>query len=120
MRWLICTLMVLMGTTSAHANANPADADPVEVYEQAMNYLHGRNGFTEDSAKAVEYFRALADQDWSIAQNRMGEFYENGVGVNRDLDQAIVWYKLAADQGHPIAKAHADRLQKQQSLTAAR
>jgi TPR repeat protein len=111
--------MVLLGTT-AHATVNPSDADPVEVYEQAMNYLHGRNGFTEDAAMAVEYFRALADQNWSIAQNRMGEFYENGVGVTRDLDLAMTWYELAAEQGHPVAKAHAERLQSQLSLTAAR
>lgn len=119
MRWLICTLMVLLGTT-AHAQVNPSDADPVEVYEQAMNYLHGRNGFSEDTARAVEYFRVLADQDWSIAQNRMGEFYENGIGVERDLDKAMVWYELAAAQGHPVARAHAERLQSQLALTAAR
>ena len=32
--------------------------------------------------------------------------YKNGYGVSKDRDEAEKWYKLAADLGDDIAKAH--------------
>lgn len=37
------------------------------------------------------------------AQNRVGEMYEFGQGVNRDIDQAFGWYRKSADQGNVTA-----------------
>jgi len=35
------------------------------------------------------------------AQSRLGVLYAQGVGVPRDQEQALYWYRKAADQGHP-------------------
>lgn len=45
------------------------------------------------------------------AQNRLGEMYEFGQGVDRDLDSAFAWFGKAADQGliaavHNVARSH--------------
>ncbi|MEP4114306.1 MAG: SEL1-like repeat protein, partial [Nitratireductor sp.] len=37
------------------------------------------------------------------AQYRIGNLYEKGVGVERDLAKAKTWYQLAADQGNASA-----------------
>lgn len=38
------------------------------------------------------------------AQLRMGLAFEFGQGVDRDLDQAMRWYRMAADRGDPVAQ----------------
>src|SRR5580700_1309361 len=38
------------------------------------------------------------------AQLRMGLAFEFGQGVDKDLDQAMRWYHMAADRGDPIAQ----------------
>jgi TPR repeat protein len=111
-------LMLLLSTASMASSLG--EADPVLMYEEGMNYLYGRNGHDKDASRAAAYFRTLAEQEWSVAQNRLGEMYESGQGVPRDLDMAIAWYQRAAEQGHPIALAHVKKLKVQQSLTASR
>ncbi len=44
-----------------------------------------------------------------VAQNRLGEMYEFGYGVDRDPSKAIQWYKLAADQGLVLAQHNLGR-----------
>ena len=44
------------------------------------------------------------------AQFRLGECYETGDGVDRDLQRAAEWYRLAAAQGHEPAKEALARL----------
>ena len=41
---------------------------------------------------------------------RQGELYENGSGIALDISLASYWYRLAAQQGDPIAKDHSQRL----------
>ena len=48
----------------------------------------------------------------SMLQYKMGECYEMGNGVEKDLDEAIRWYQKAADQGVPAAVQKIETLQK--------
>ncbi|WP_188750763.1 tetratricopeptide repeat protein [Marinobacterium zhoushanense] len=47
--------------------------------------------------------KPAADAGDADAQNRIGEMYEFGQGVKRDIDQAFSWYQKAADQGNVTA-----------------
>ena len=38
------------------------------------------------------------------AQNNLAIHYENGSGVSKDEQQAITWYRKAADQGYAMAQ----------------
>jgi TPR repeat protein len=44
-----------------------------------------------------------AESGDAAAQNRIGEMYEFGQGVERDTDAAFAWYRKAADQGNVTA-----------------
>ena len=52
-----------------------------------------------------DWFRKSADQDIAQAQYNLGVFYENGYGVDADIQTAKDWYEKAALQNLPEAKA---------------
>ncbi len=52
----------------------------------------------------LEWLRKSADSGYAAAQNRLGQYYDNGTGVSQDIAQAVVWYRKAAEQGYAIAQ----------------
>ena len=59
---------------------------------------------------AAKWFQKAADQGYSDAQNYLGTMYENGLGVEKDKQEAYDLYKKAAAQGNVYAKNNANRL----------
>lgn len=53
---------------------------------------------------AAKLYVALAKQGEVSAQTNLGWMYNNGKGVTKDIKEAIKWYRLAADQGNPVAQ----------------
>jgi len=49
-------------------------------------------------------FKAKAEKGDAIAQFSLGNCYENGNGVAKNLDEAANWWRKAADHGHPNAQ----------------
>lgn len=45
----------------------------------------------------------LAEKGYSLAECQVGYFYLTGQGVEKDLDKALYWSRLAAGQGDPDA-----------------
>jgi TPR repeat protein len=56
-------------------------------------------------------YREAAVRGLADAQYNLGVLYENRWGVGGDIDQALVWYQKAADQGYGPAKVALQRLQ---------
>lgn len=54
-----------------------------------------------DARSAVINYRAAAEKGHPIAQQRMGELYEKGLAVTKDLRQAAIWYKRASSYRGP-------------------
>lgn len=54
-----------------------------------------------DARTAVGYYRGAAEKGHPIAQQRMGELYEKGLAVTKDLRQAAIWYKRASSYRGP-------------------
>ena len=48
--------------------------------------------------------RKAAAQGEPNGQYNLGVAYENGAGVQQDYDEALRWYRLAADQGNACAQ----------------
>jgi hypothetical protein len=46
----------------------------------------------------------MAKQGDADAQNEVGRYYQNGIGVAKDDAEATSWYRRAADQGHANAQ----------------
>lgn len=115
----LCAILMLACTCTVHAQDDTTfSQDPILIYQQAVDYLEGRGDAGQDYSRAVVLLEKLATDDWSVAQNRLGECFEQGLGVSRDLDRAMTWYQRAAELGHPIAQSNLKRLKKEQALTA--
>ena len=54
--------------------------------------------------KCFEGHLVLAEQGYPLAECQIGYFfYEEAIGVERDIEQAKHWYRLAALQYHDLA-----------------
>ena len=77
---------------------------PEAQYELARRYDYGRTfGIKEDKEKAFEWYKKAAEQGYSRAQNKLGDFYYYGIGVKKNYDEALKWYGKAAKQGNAEA-----------------
>ena len=63
-------------------------------------------GAAVDEKKAFEYFLQAASHGLASAQVEVGDYYRLGGVVVQDLQQAVYWYKEAADQGDAIGQYH--------------
>ena len=53
-----------------------------------------------DYATALKQLRPLAEQGNAVAQARLGQIYDRGLGVRQDFAQAAAWYRKAAVQAN--------------------
>ena len=65
---------------------------------------------TKNYEKAFTVFSELKDDVRAI--NNLGWCYEKGYGTEKDINEAVKYYKEAADCGHRIAKNNLKRLKK--------
>ena len=65
----------------------------------------------EDNDKAFEWFEKSAAQGHGRALFLLGECFEEGNGVQADLEKAKQYYQKAADKGYKSAKEALQRLE---------
>jgi uncharacterized protein len=58
----------------------------------------------ENYTEAFNLLLPLAESGDSEAQCHIGCMYDLGLGVKADTNEAITWYLLAAESGHPVAQ----------------
>ena len=58
----------------------------------------------QDKAEATKWIGKAADQGLALAQNTLGERYNNGNGVSQDRGEALKWFRKAAEQGDAEAQ----------------
>ncbi|MEM8813779.1 MAG: tetratricopeptide repeat protein [Pseudomonadota bacterium] len=71
-------------------------------------YKHGRGGVRKNVPEAVRLFKRAADAGNAYGRYNLGLMYEDGLGVRKDRNKAIEYYRLAA----PKDKRAARRLSK--------
>ena len=69
------------------------------VLQQAEKHINNK-----EFEQGVALFRELAEKGNAIARRNMGICYNNGIGVEKDLQEAFKWFKLAAEQGDDISQ----------------
>jgi TPR repeat protein len=80
--------------------ATPARADDAaDCLSKDLGYLR-----EADLATVVAACRHLADKGVAAAQNRLGVMYDMGKGVTRDYEEAMLWFRKAANQGYAAAQ----------------
>ena len=70
-----------------------------------MLYFQGANGFIQDFKIAQENLKIAADAGHFESQYLVGYMYEHGF-LERDIEKAIYYHKMAADNGHPLSPTH--------------
>jgi len=60
----------------------------------------GSQGYPKDLRRAFELYKACG---LPYAHYRVGEFYEHGWGVDKDLEAAKAYYRQAYKEGHGLA-----------------
>lgn len=58
----------------------------------------------KDYNKSLDYFLIAGEKGNALAQNQIGIFYAEGLGVKQDKVQATEWLKKAAEQGVVLAQ----------------
>jgi hypothetical protein len=71
------------------------DHVPSNEAEKAAQY--------ERATEAVKWYRRAAQQGYAPAQYNLGMLYQDGLGVPRDDEVALMWFELAAAQGDTAA-----------------
>ncbi|MBF0500800.1 MAG: sel1 repeat family protein [Candidatus Riflebacteria bacterium] len=106
------TSLTLLGEMNEHARNNPAEA--AKYYKQAAergdgssqikvaSMYHSGNGVTKNDREAAIWWTRASDQGLSEAMVALGALYEKGgIGIDKDLLQACIWYDLAGRYGQP-------------------
>lgn len=52
------------------------------------------------SGESLDEIRLKAERGDATAQVQLGDAYDTGAGVKRDVAEAINWYRKAAEQGN--------------------
>ncbi len=80
-----------------------ASGSPEAQFELAKLY-EGGIGVPQDTARALELYRASADQDFADAINDLGFLtYQGALGLVADPAAALIFFERAADLKHPEA-----------------
>lgn len=69
----------------------------------AYMYLYGTNDVEVDYAKSAYYYQMAAKQNNPIALNNLGSLYFNGIGVEKNIPQALALFREAAELGNENA-----------------
>ena len=70
----------------------------------AVAYLNGDGGLSKEPAKAAMWFEKAAVQGNGYAEARLGDLYDEGLGVTENLKLAFDWREKAANRGNVKAQ----------------
>jgi TPR repeat protein len=73
-------------------------------------HMTGEHGFKVDHAEAMKWNLKAYKQGHSEGANNIGELYEKGLGVTKDIEQAKSWYKKASVLGNAEATGRLEKL----------
>jgi hypothetical protein len=92
---------------------NPTVSQPAgsAEFSTAERLLYGADGKSDINA-ALPLYQKAAELGNPAAQNRLGQMYELGEGVPRNIETAVWWYSEAAASGYPDARLALLRLRR--------
>ncbi len=83
--------------------SKPTDAE--DQYELGYKYFSDKN-----YAEALKWYTLSAEQGLAQAQFNLGLMYENGLSVQKDVNEARKWYQKSAAQEYSKSKQALERL----------
>lgn len=64
-----------------------------------LMYWYGGNGIEQDYIIACEWFKKAAVQGNTTAMYFLGDAYQEGIGIDKNIKKAKEWYQKGADSG---------------------
>lgn len=87
---------------SAYAGLSEAQFDYAQQFD-TMTFIAVNNPFYNPK-KCIYWYTKSAEGGYAEAYNNLADFYERGVGVDRDLRKSYELYKKGAELGSDNAK----------------
>ena len=97
----VCAKQAVAAEQSQTAADQTRAEELFQLGEKWATADHGKG--TQDWNKALEYYRQAAELGHSGAMVCLGDCYALGVGIKKDVTEAIVWYHKAAELENPAA-----------------
>jgi len=89
-------------SNSSNAFAGNTSSQEVEqIFQKGLQFQ-----FDGSFEKAIQFFKEAATKGHSAAKFALGQLYEEGTGVPKDLKAAVEWYTQAANEGLISAQSH--------------
>jgi uncharacterized protein len=95
---LVLILLLLLASSMAFAQSSSPEA----LYDRGVDAITGI-GPSENDALGADCFKRSADLGYGPAQIALAYFYETGIVVQVNQEQAVSLYRKAAQQGDPLA-----------------
>jgi TPR repeat protein len=77
-------------------------------HEEAAKWY--RQAAQQENENALDNLVAMCNRGIAVAQFNLGGMYQDGLGVSQDDEEAVNWYRKAAEQGHKVAKLRLDKM----------
>ena len=87
-----------------------ANGNRIAMHDLALYYAEGRGGVTADLPTAAKWFEKAAERGVVDSQFNLGVLFESGQGLPQNVNDAFVWYSIAAAQGDQFAKTRVEVL----------
>lgn len=82
----------------------------IAMHDLALYYAEGRGGVESDLPVAAKWFEKAAERGVVDSQFNLGVLFESGQGLPKNVNEAFVWYSIAAAQGDQFAKTRVETL----------
>lgn len=77
-----------------------------------LMYRNRQQDADDPDKAAFDWFSKGADRGDITSRFYLGEMYENGLGTEKNMEEAVKWYKLSAERGDKIAQPAIDALKR--------
>ena len=86
------------------------DIDAGLDFAKIYNNLAIKNQDNTQYKKSIEIYEKIATVNNHIALNALGEYYEQGLGVDKNIDKALEYYQQAVKAGNLVAAVSLGRI----------
>lgn len=80
-----------LGITSATLAPHHPEDSAMASFKRAQNVLLERG--VGDAGEAFKFFRAAAEAGNALAAYNLAYYYQHGIGVRPNMDEAVTWYR---------------------------
>lgn len=84
--------------------------DAYPAYLLGLHYQYGEEFGFIDLKKAIYWFEKSIEQGWTSAYSDLGKMAEEGIGMEKNIDKALEYYKKGMESGDDKSKKNYIRL----------